>query len=175
MPDKPLTLMISSRSDRFEVDDGEGGKMKLREARQRLRAEVENATFLGRKLVAVWINEEEAGDHSQTAWDECIKQAENCDLFISLYDGSAGWSVEGGSVGICQAEFDTALRLAPGKVRVVRLPGATIRTGKDRERDRSFLDALTRASRFEVQVRLDWPELKERFLHTVSKMVERAA
>lgn len=175
MPTKTLSLMISSRSDKYEIDDGAGSKIALREARQRLKAELERATYLGGKLVEVWINEEETGDHDQTAWDECLKQAEECDLFISLYDGSAGWSVTGGSVGICQAEFDTALRVAPAKVKVLRLPGAMLRSGPDRQRDERYLEALTKASRFEVHVKEDWPELRDKFLLTLRNMVLKAA
>lgn len=175
MADKRLTVMISSRSDRFSIDDSEGGRKTLREVRLALKAEVEAETFLNAGLVDVWINEGATGNHNQTAWDECIRQAEDCDLFIGLYDGSAGWSVAGGSVGICQAEFDAALRSAPGKVRILPLPGATIAAGASRARDKRFFEALTTANLFQVPVVGGWNELRSRFLQTLHEQVLRLA
>ena len=175
MAEKPLKLMVSSRSDRFSIDDDAGGRMTLRQARLALKQEVAAAAFLGSSLVEVWINEDETGNRDQTAWDECLAHAEECDLFVSLYDGSAGWSVDRGSLGICQAEFDAALRTAPGKVRVLTLPGATVRSGPDRARDLRFKDALTAANRFQVPVVGGWIALRERFLQTVREQVLKFA
>jgi hypothetical protein len=165
--------MISSRSDRFSLPDGAGGSISLRDARLQLKADLENAEYLGSSLIDVWINEAEDGDHSETAWDECILQAESCDLFISLYDGSAGWAPTGGAVGICQAEFDAALRLAPGKVKVIRLPGAKMKAGNTL--DQRFQEALSKASRFETHVKTDWPDLRSRVHGLVNQMVLGAA
>jgi hypothetical protein len=173
MAQQKLRMMISSRSDRFSIPDGRGGMIALREARLQLKQDLEGEGFLGEGLLDVWINEAEDGDHDATAWDECIANAEACDLFISLYDGSAGWAPAGGAVGICQAEFDAALRLAPGKVKVVRLPGNKL--DAKNPRDVRFLDALTKASRFEIQVKKDWPELRERMHLLARQMVLRAA
>jgi len=175
MAGKPLVLMVSSRSDRSSINDRAGGQMKLRRVRQALKRELEAETFLGGRLVEVWINEEEVGDHDQTAWDECVRQAQDCDLFVTLYDGSAGWSVAGGSVGICQAEFDAAFGVAPGKVKVIRLPGAKIKSGPDKNRDTRFLDALLAANRFEVPVDGGWSELRNRFMNSVREQVLKLA
>lgn len=173
MAQHKLRLMISSRSDAFSIPDGDGGAITLRQARIQLKKDLEDAAFLGGGLLNVWINEEEAGEHDRTAWDECIANAEACDLFISLYDGSAGWAPPGGAIGICQAEFDAALRLAPGKVKVVRLPGAKVKAGN--QLDQRFLDALSKASRFEVHVRGDWLELRSKVQSIAREMILRAA
>lgn len=173
MAQRKLKLMLSSRSDKFSIPDGSGGSISLRDVRVQIRRDIEEANFLGESLLDVWINETEDGDHDETAWDECIRQAEDCDLFISLYDGSAGWAPIGGAVGICQAEFDAALRLAPAKVKVIRLPGASMKAGN--VLDQRFHDALSRASRFEVHVKTDWPELRKRVHGLVRQMVLAAA
>lgn len=173
MAQRKLKLMISSRSDKFSIPDGSGGKMSLRDARLQLKSDLEGASFLGGGLLDVWINEAEDGDHDTTAWDECILNAEKCDLFISLYDGSAGWAPDGGAVGICQAEFDAALRIAPGKVKVIRLPGARMNPSKPHEN--RFHDTLTKASRFETHVKNDWPELREKFQGLARQMILKAA
>lgn len=55
---KKLTLMISSRSDKFRIPDGEGGEISLRDVRTQLKKDIESATFLGGELIDVWINEE---------------------------------------------------------------------------------------------------------------------
>jgi hypothetical protein len=105
-----MRLMISSRSDRFSLADSAGESKTLRAARLLLKEEIEAETFLGKGLVDVWINEAAVGSHDQTAWDECITQAEESDLFLSLFDGTSGWTPAGGSVGICHAEFGKAAR-----------------------------------------------------------------
>lgn len=168
-----LRLMISSRSDRFSIPDGDGGTMTLRGARERLKAEIEAETYFGNGLVDVWINEREHGDVDDTAWNECLHQAEACDLFIALYDGNAGWAPPGSAVGICQAEFDTALRLAPGKVKIIRLPGAKLAAAN--KLDQAFHEALAAARRFETHVRTGWPELRAAVTSLVREMVLKAA
>ena len=168
-----LKLMISSRSDRSTIADEVGNLITLREARQRLKALIEAETFCGGGLVEVWINEAEHGDYNETDWDECLKQAADCDLFIALYDGDAGWAAPGASVGICQAEFDTALRLAPGKVKIIRLPTAKITAGDTI--NQSFLDALNAARRFETRIKDGWPELRDKMLGLVREMILGAA
>ncbi len=102
--------------------------------------------YLGRKLLTVWINEEEVADQGTDAWDECLKQAADCDLFISIFDGSAGWQdIRHPGIGICHAEFDAAFSQAPEKVRVIRLANAKASSGADMD----FLSALTKASVFQ--------------------------
>lgn len=149
--------------------------MTLRQARDLLKAEIEAADFLGTRLVDVWINEHAIGEHDQTAWDECIAQAEKCDLFITLWDGSAGWAMKGGSIGICEAEFTAAFNTAPGKVKVVRLPKPKIATGVGYKRDLRFLAALDAANAFEVHVQEGWPDLRAKMLQTVREQVLKLA
>ncbi|KQR85274.1 DUF4062 domain-containing protein [Sphingomonas sp. Leaf343] len=172
---RPLKLMISSRSDKASIDDGCGGSMTLRQARETLKVEIEAANFLGRSLVEVWINEREIGEHNQTAWDECITQAAECDLFITLWDGSAGWAVRGGSIGICEAEFTAAFASAPGKTKVIRLPKSKIAAGPAYNRDIRFLGALDAANAFEVHVQGGWPDLKAKMFQTVREQVLKLA
>lgn len=175
MADKPLKLMISSRSDKGSLDDGSGRSLTLRQARDMLKTEIEAATFLGTRLVEVWINERAVGDQSQTAWDECIAQAEECDLFVTLWDGSAGWAVSGGSIGICEAEFNAAFANAPGKVKVIRLPKPKVASGVARKRDLRFLDALNAANVFELHVQDGWPDLQAKMLQTVREQILKLA
>src|ERR1700732_2955922 len=60
-------------------------------------------------------------DGSQKAWDQCMDQARDCDIFIALFNGNAGWPDKSGTVGICHAEFEKAYTTAPGKVFIVNI------------------------------------------------------
>ena len=164
--------MISSRSDNFSIPDGNGKFITLRDARHLLKEQLEQAKFLGGNMVEVWINETEHGRQNNNAWDECIEQARECDLFITLYDGNPGWERKGSGLGVCHAEFDAAFNTAPQKVQVVRLPGAKLH---QTDPGRRFLDALTKAHRFETHVKSDWVELQNKIHSLVRDMILRAA
>jgi hypothetical protein len=124
MAQQKIKLMISSRCNTTFPLGAKDGKT-LTEIRKRIKKEIEAESFLGKKLVAVWINEEEFEAGDQTAWDACVKQAQDCDIFISLWDGDAGWQADGSGIGICHAEFETAYSLSPGKVAVISLFSGT--------------------------------------------------
>ena len=114
--------MISSRcKTKFPV--GDSGGTELSDIRKQLQKEIEAAKFFGKPLVNVWVNETETEDGTSTSWDACINQASECDMFIALLDGDAGWRKDGSEIGICHAEFETAYGQSPGKVRVVSLFG----------------------------------------------------
>ena len=173
MAQRKLVMMISSRSDKGKILRGDGTAMTLREARTALKHELESAEFLGQRLLEVWINEEEVGDHDETAWQECLTQARDCDLFVALYDGSPGWTLSGAGVGICQAEFDAAFLSSPGKVKVVRLPGAKLTAGDGPAE--AFRDALVKARRFEVHAKGGWAELRAGMMKVSRELVLKAA
>jgi hypothetical protein len=172
MAPRKLKLMISSRSDAFGLPDGQGGEIKLREIRTTLKRELETAEFLGNSLLKVWINETEHGNQTEIDWDECLIEATECDLFIALYDGNAGWERDKSGLGICQAEFDAAFNTAPQKVQIVRLPNAKLPNPVTEGATR-YLDALTRAHRFETHIKKDWPELQTKIKDLVRNMVLR--
>lgn len=177
MAQRKLRIMISSRSDAFAIPDGNGGEIKLRKARTDLKTELEASAFLDAPLVEIWINEGEHGEQTDVAWDECIKQAIDCDLFIAMYDGDPGWDRDGSGLGICQAEFDAALGAAPQKVHVIRLPKNKLpRSNASNYLSATrFLDSLKKAQRFETHVQEDWPELRSKVRSLVRDMVLRAA
>lgn len=150
MPQAKLTLMLSSRSDNSTVMDSNGGEVKLATVRKELKKELEAETFLGVRLLTVWINEEEVRGYEPTSWEDCVAQAETCDIFISLFDGSAGWSDErkNPGLGICHAEFEIAHSASPQKVAVVQMQSAKVTSAADR----NFLASLTKANPFKAFV-----------------------
>lgn len=149
MAQQSLKLMISSRCESTNLLDVDGKEISLSDARKAWKNTIEQEAFLGRKLLTVWINEEEVADQGSDAWDECLRQAASCDMFISIFDGSAGWQDnENPGIGICHAEFNAAFSQAPEKVRVIRLANAKA----SRKVDLDFLSALKKANVFESVV-----------------------
>lgn len=149
MAQQKLKVMISSRCNATKLSTEDGDEVTLSDVRRKWKSVIEAETFLGRKMVQVWINEAEVAEQGSTAWEECIEQATKSDIFIAIYDGSAGWQdKQNKGIGICHAEFDAAISQAPEKVRVIRLANAKISPGPDS----LFSDALTKANVFESVV-----------------------
>jgi hypothetical protein len=119
-----LQVMISSRCKDLFPNTAEG--CSLSDIRKDLKKEIESIELFGKTVFEVWISDEtpsKPGD--QDSWDTCLQAVKNCDIFIALYNGNAGWAQNGGDIGICHAELSTALSLAPGKVRLIELEGVT--------------------------------------------------
>jgi hypothetical protein len=112
--------MISSRcKDSFPLKGKE--RVRLTDLRADLKRDIEGSETLGSKMFEVWIHEEAAASAERDSWEECMREARECDIFLMLYNGNAGWKGSGefASVGICDAEFQTAYAAAPLKVTVV--------------------------------------------------------
>jgi hypothetical protein len=113
-----MTVMVSSRClDPFPQS---GGK-QLSDTRRALKARLLSVKLFGQNLFRVWINEDAPPAPGETGWDSCMKQVEDCDLLLVLYNGNAGWAKTSGGVGICHGELKRGLDMAPGKVRVIKL------------------------------------------------------
>jgi hypothetical protein len=112
-----IKVLISSRcNDMFPLSAKP--QVRLSDLRVKMKKEIENTSVLGSKPYEVWINEDAAESTERGAWDECIRQARDCDIFVALFNGNAGWtgSGENASIGICHAEFLAAYARAPAKV-----------------------------------------------------------
>jgi hypothetical protein len=115
-----IRVMISSRCmDTFPIASKNG--LNLSEMRVRLKKDIEATELFGTQPFEVWIHEKATTNVKLDAWDQCLAQARDCDIFLALYNGHAGFagSDGAGTVGICQAEYNTAYSQAPGKVFVV--------------------------------------------------------
>jgi hypothetical protein len=112
--------MISSRcKDTFPLRGKD--RVRLTDLRTDLKKDIESAETLGSTMYEVWTHEEAAASAERDSWEECMRAARECDIFLMLYNGNAGWKGSGdfASVGICDAEFQTAYATAPSKVTVV--------------------------------------------------------
>ncbi len=141
---KTIRVMISSRcSDPIQF---EGKTALLSDVRLRLKAELEQATFLDSPLLEVWINEDAPpAEGSSDSWSTCLKQVDECHILVVLYNGNAGWAASDDNVGICHAEMEQAVSKAPAKVRLVELEDKTKETAN---RHKRFQEYVARLSQF---------------------------
>src|SRR5947209_1811574 len=112
--------MISSRcNDEFPLRSKDA--IRLTDLRVEMKKEIESAETLGSRLYEVWIHEQAGVSAERNSWEECVRQARDCDMFLMLYNGNAGFKGKGelATVGICDAEFQAAFAAAPSKVTVV--------------------------------------------------------
>lgn len=115
-----IRIMISSRcNDLFPLDAA--GARILSGIRADLKEKIEKQRVFGQNIYEVWINEEATADTSQSAWDHCMEQARECDIFIALFNGNAGWPDKNGTIGICHAELEAAYAAASGKVYIANI------------------------------------------------------
>ncbi len=140
---KTIRVMISSRcSDKIAF---KGGEVELSEVRRCVKDELEKATFLGSQLLEVWINEDAPPEEgSLDSWDACLKQVDESDTLIVLYNGNAGWAAADANVGICHAELERAISKAPAKVRLIEIEEKTKDTASRHKRFQVYVARLSR-------------------------------
>lgn len=129
--------MISSRcNDSIGFD---GKPTKLTDIRVTLKQGLEGERLFGSQLYEVWINEDAPpAEGAADSWETCLQQVRIADIVLVLYNGNAGWAKEDGEIGICHAEFQTALAAAPAKVRLIELPLQPVGTGPGMSRNQRF-------------------------------------
>lgn len=155
-PLRHLRIMLSSRNNDL-IPDG-AASVTLSSVRLELQKELQAEQFLGRALLEVWINEEagaEAGD--LTAWEACLKQVDDTDVLIVIYNGEAGWTKDPGGIGICHHEMAHAWDKTPGKVFLIRMKFDSKKSGNLRSpvevaqqdaQNQAFAEFLDRARPF---------------------------
>jgi len=170
MAQRKIRLMISSRCKTKILKDSSSVKTTLSEVRKELKIEFEKESFLGAPILDVWINEEESEDGSSNAWESCCKQARDCDIFLGILDGDAGWQREvgGGGIGICHAELEEARAKAPGKIRLIRV--APFKKDKGGPND-LFQDALKAANLWENSYTGNAQNLKKKLKGLVREQI----
>jgi len=172
-----IKVMISSRcNDLFPLSSKP--QIKLSDLRANMKKEIEGAVVLGGRPFEVWINEDAAESAELDAWDECLRQARECDIFVVLFNGNAGWTGTGeyASIGICHAEFLTAYALAPAKVFLIDIFDRRAPNAPKRAADVSFQNRLERENRFGSSAK-DVPSLEQairsRIVNATVKLVQQ--
>lgn len=142
-----IRVMLSSKC---KVSFSRTESKTLTDIRRELKRDIEGQRLLGSKPFEVWINEDaEALDHTADSWDACLKQVQECDILIVLYNGDAGWTKSSNDVGICQAEYAEGIKHWRGKVRLLALPMCEL-TGDPAQdaRNASFVEFANKISAF---------------------------
>ncbi|MFQ5754020.1 MAG: DUF4062 domain-containing protein [bacterium] len=134
---KKIKVMISSRcKDTIGLNDE---TVTFTDLRKQLKEEIEESNLFDEPLFEVWINEDAPAEEGSTdLWEVCLKQVDDADIVLILYNGNAGWAKEGGDIGICHAEMQRALSTAPAKVRVIELPMSDLEQDPAGKRNKQF-------------------------------------
>lgn len=161
-----IRIMISSRCrDPFPLSDASASE--LSQIREVLKRDIESISVFGQTIYEVWINELAIEDASQQAWDHCMEQARTCDIFISLFNGNAGWPDQHGTTGICHAEFMMAYNTAPGKVFVVNISEPGDAAFPNQDHDKHFQEYMRVLRRFDARAAKDESQLADSVKRTV--------
>ena len=132
-----IRVMISSRCN--DPIKFHGETARLSDVRFQLRKELEEVKLLDSQLFDVWINEDAPpAEGNRDSWETCLQQVREADIVLVLYNGNAGWAKEDGEIGICHAEYATALEISPAKVRIIELPLAANLSGKRHQRFQAY-------------------------------------
>ncbi len=111
-------IFISSRNNDKVIIGGIEGDT-LTDIRRYLKRELENIKFLGKDFFEIKINEDFGATASTDSYNKCLEEVKDSDFFIALYNGAAGWAPAGIDLGICLAEYDTAINISSEKVTMV--------------------------------------------------------
>jgi hypothetical protein len=174
-----IKVMISSRcADTFPI--AAKGGINLSEMRQRLKRDIEATEVFGQQPYLVWIHEMATENAKLDPWEACLAQARDCDIFVALYTGHAGWagSDGAGTVGICQAEYNTAYSQAPGKVFIVNIFEPDSPKVPSRLVDREFQKMFSRAERLGQRIsdpKVLESEIRRKVVEATVKMAQLGA
>ena len=171
-----IKIMISSRcNDRFPLETKSAKTLSA--IRAELKNSIEGIRIFRQSIYEVWINEKAAEDASQSAWDQCMNEARDCDVFIALFNGNAGWADQSGTIGICHAEFEKAYTAAPGKVFIVNIHEPNAKGAPSGGVHSAFQQYVQRLRRFDARTAKTEAQLIEAVQRTVPqatvKMVQR--
>jgi len=159
--------MISSRcNDPFPNPSGR----QLSDIRREIKTEIESLKVFDKEVFEVWINEDTAPQPgTQDSWEVCLQAVKDCDIFIALYNGNAGWAKEGGDIGICHAEYMRGRSLASGKVWTVALEGEANNdeTSAEGLRNKRFQEYVHKQDPFRGGIVTTEEELKIRVKETL--------
>ena len=151
-----IRIMISSRcNDTFPETS-----RKLSQIREELKTEIESFSIAGKQAFDVWINEHTPPQGGTwDSWDTCMQAVKDCDIFLAISNGNAGWT-EGG-IGICHAELMTALSSAPAKVRLFSIGNIAVNETPSGKRNKDFQDYVRKQSLFSPEIK-SIDQLKDR-------------
>lgn len=143
---RKLRVMISSKcKSHFPQSTGR----ELSKIREDLKKEIEGIKVGGHPIFEVWINEAEPPQGGKwDSWDVCLQAVRDSDILLVVSNGEAGWASNEEEIGICHAELSAGLSVAPGKVRLIKLPDVDIRDDVASARNKRFQEYVQKQSLF---------------------------
>ncbi len=115
-----LKVFLSSRNNDTIKIGGVAGD-SLTKIRVWLKEELEKIKIFDNDFLDIRINESFGAPATRDSYDECLKEVESSDFFISLYNGGAGWAPKGIDLGICHAELSKALGISMRKTAIINI------------------------------------------------------
>lgn len=145
---------------------------KLSEIRRDLKKEIEDIRVGGDQIFEVWINEEAPPQGGRwDSWDVCLQAVKGCDILLVISNGDAGWASTETEIGICHAELSTGLSVAPGKVRLIKLPDVSITNDAEGARNKRFQEFVQKQNLFRGGGINTEAELKKRVYEALADAV----
>lgn len=168
-----IKVMISSRCNDTFPTNGIG--VKLSDIRKELKQEIEDTFLFSKQLFEVWINEETPPQGGTwDSWDTCMEAVKDCDIFISIFNGHAGWANERSENGICHAELIAALTKAPAKVRLISIGDIAVpKDDNEKERNERFVKYVNNQNLFRGGEIISVEHLKTRVKEAVFDAVQK--
>ncbi len=170
MTQPKIKIMISSRcEDEFPL--GAVAPQKLSVIREELKASIEAEKIGGKEIFEVWINEDAPPNPAdENSLEVCLKEARDADIFLCLYNGNAGWSVNKAGNGICHDELMTAYNRSPGKVIAVSIYQKNAKGSPKGNLNKKFQDYVDDLNLFRGGSINATEDLKARINETVREM-----
>jgi len=127
---RPLEVMISSRCRTMIRRDSSNSSESMTDLRRRAKAALSTTFRVSDDgLFDVWINEDERRQAASETWYSASeKRARRSEIVLVLFTGDSG-SRLAGNLGVCHAEFVSAMEDTPSKVRVIDLRPAVVVPG----------------------------------------------
>lgn len=111
-------VFISSRNNDSLYINGKS-YASLTDIRLFLKQELEKEQFFGKDFLTVVINETFSSDTSFDSYNECLKQIEESQLTIVLYNKYSGWAPASIDKGICHAELARAMEISSKQAAII--------------------------------------------------------
>lgn len=157
-----LVVFISSRVQ--STFNGLDFPYRLTDLRLFLQNQLESQKFLGEHMIKVVINENSFdSDFSTNGFDNCLKAMRPSNIILILYNGEAGWSLDGN--GICHDEFLLAMQELPGMTYAINLSHFFTPSQDKREAEKN--------ERFQLEIRDTFRHMESIYAETVAVLETR--
>lgn len=161
-------VFISSRNNDMLFINGKQG-ISLTDIRLYLKQELEKEKIFNNEFLEIIINESFNTDSSNDSYSECLKQIEDSNYTIALYNGNSGWAPPSIDKGICHAELAKAIEISQKQVSILDITSYFKYDTTDTiqlQRDELFKSYIQTYNRFSNPLKIPKSELTEQTFKT---------